>query len=309
MDETFDCIVVGGGAAGLSATLVLGRARRRTLLLDAGGQSNRAAAGIGGMLGQDGRPPADFYALGGDELARYPAVATRPIAATGARHAAEGFELTLGDGATVRGRTLLLASGSDYEPPDLPGVAERWGGTVFHCPFCHGWEVRERPLAMLGRDPHDAVRALLLTAWSDDVALLTGGGPAGYDGATAARLEAAGVAVDERPIAALRGPGAELEAVVFEDGAERACGGLMVAARLHGRTAIAEALGAELGGPHPVFAASVAVDGMFRTTVPGLFAAGDVAGEMPSVANAVAAGSKAAGTIVHDLTCGAPDGR
>jgi thioredoxin reductase len=301
MDELWDCTVVGGGAAGLSAALVLGRARRRTLLLDAGGQSNRVAEGIGGLLGQDGRPPADFYAFGRDELAAYPAVEWRPVTATGAEQTADGFELVLADGSRVRTRTLLLATGSDYEPPDIPGVADRWGRSVFHCPFCHGWEVRERALAVLDGAPSGAERALLLKAWSDDVTLLTGG-PAQLDAADMARLDAAGIAVEERAVTALHGPGAELESIEFEDGSELRCAGLMVPAPMRGRTALADELGAKLADPNPVFITALAVDAMFRTTTPGLFAAGDVAGEMPSVASAVAAGSKAAAMVVRELT-------
>jgi thioredoxin reductase len=301
MDEFWDCIVVGGGAAGLSAALVLGRARRRTLVLDAGGQSNRVAEGIGGLLGQDGRPPADFYAFGRDELAAYPAVELRAVAAMGAERTAEGFELVLADGTRARSRTLMLATGSDYEPPNIPGVADRWGRSVFHCPFCHGWEVRERPLGVLDGAASGAERALLLKAWSDDVTLLTGG-PAQLDDAATARLDAAGIAVEERPVAALRGSGSELESIEFEDGSELRCAGLMVPAPLRGRTALAEELGAELAEPNPIFTAALSVDAMFRTTTPGLFAAGDVAGEMPSVASAVAAGSKAAAMVVRELT-------
>ncbi|HYI80239.1 MAG TPA: NAD(P)/FAD-dependent oxidoreductase [Thermoleophilaceae bacterium] len=301
MDELWDCTVVGGGAAGLSAALVLGRARRHTLLLDAGGQSNRVAEGIGGLLGQDGRPPADFYALGRDELAAYPAVEPRAETATGAKRTDEGFGLALTDGTRVRTRTLLLATGSDYEPPAIPGVADRWGRSVFHCPFCHGWKVRERALGVLDGAASGAERALLLKAWSDDVTLLTGG-PAQLDAADMARLDAAGIAVEQRPVAALHGPGAELESIEFEDGSELRCAGLMVPAPMHGRTALADQLGAKLADPNPVFVAALAVDAMYRTTTPGLFAAGDVAGEMPSVANAVAAGSKAAAMVVRELT-------
>jgi len=298
MDEPWDCIVIGGGAAGLSAALALGRARRRTLVIDGGGQSNLAAAGIGGLLGHDHRPPAELYAAGRDELARYPSVAVRDERVTALGGASGGFSVALAGGASERARTVLLATGSDYERPDVPGVAERWGGTVFHCPFCHGWEVAGRPLGLLRGDPG---RALLLTAWSDEVTLLTDG-PAALEPAAAERLADAGVAVDERSVARLRGPDAELEAVVFADGSERALGGLMVHAPLRARAELALALGAETAEPHPGATLALAADGMGQTTVPGLFAAGDVTGTMPSVANAVAAGARVAAAIVHDLT-------
>ena len=134
MDTTWDCIVVGGGAAGLSAALVLGRARQRTLVIDAGGQSNRDADGIGGLLGHDGRSPADFYAAGRDELAAYPTVQLRSGEVVSGERLDEGFALELADGDRVAARRVLLATGMDYRHPALRGIAERWGRSVFHCP-------------------------------------------------------------------------------------------------------------------------------------------------------------------------------
>src|SRR5687768_452612 len=130
MDTTWDCIVVGGGAAGLSAALVLGRARRRTVVIDAGGQSNRPAHGIGGLLGHDGRPPAELYEIGRRELAAYPTVEVRDTSAVSAEVVDGRFVVNLADGAWVTGRRLLLASGAEYRYPALEGIAERWGASV-----------------------------------------------------------------------------------------------------------------------------------------------------------------------------------
>ena len=300
MDTTWDCIVVGAGAAGLSAALVLGRARQRTLVIDAGGQSNRAAHGIGGLLGHDGRPPAEFYAAGCEELAAYPTVELRSgEVLDGDRHDS-GFVLELADGSREEGRRVLLATGMDYRFPTLPGIKERWGNSVFHCPFCHGWENRDQPLGVLDRGARGVQRALLLRVWSDDVTLLADG-PAELDTDDADRLRAAGVTVDERPVAELRGPDASLTAVGFTDGGERTCRGLLVPITMHQRSALAEQLGATAAGPGPVVVDAVEVDRAFHTSVPGLFAGGDVTSQMPSVANAVAAGSTAAAMIVHSL--------
>jgi thioredoxin reductase len=186
----------------------------------------------------------------------------------------------------------------DYRFPDVPGLAERWGASVFHCPFCHGWEVRDRPLAVLDGGASGVHRALLLRAWSDDVTLLTGG-PAQTD---LAPVRAAGIAVDERPVAAVDGPGDDLEAVVFADGQELAVGGLLVATRLHQRSPLATRLGAALRPADPLIADAVQADARGATSVPGLYAAGDVAGVMPSVPNAVASGATCAAAIVGDLT-------
>ena len=175
MTNTWECIIIGGGPAGLSAALSLGRARRRTLVIDAGRQSNLPAAGIGGLLGHDRRPPASLYEDGRAELQEYPTVELRGGEVCGAVAEADlvgEFVVTLADGATERARRLLLATGMEYRHVDLPGIAERWGHTAFHCPFCHGWEVRGRPLAVLAAGPAGVHMARLLTAWSEDVTLL-----------------------------------------------------------------------------------------------------------------------------------------
>ena len=295
MDTTWDCIVVGGGAAGLSAALVLGRARRRTLVVDAGKQSNGHTDGIGGLLGNDRRPPPDFYATGRAELANYPTVEWRSGEVLGGRRDEAGFVLELSDGSTETARRVLLTTGMEYRYPPLPGIEERWGRSVFHCPFCHGWEHRGEPLAVLNRGG-----ALMLTAWSDDVTLLTDG-PAELTSEDRDRLEAAGVAIEERPVAGVRGPDGTLTAVTFTYGGERPCGGLLIPVTLHQRSALAAQLGAVTTEPGPLFADAVAVDAKYATSVPGLFAAGDAGGVMPSVANAVASGNSAAATVVMSL--------
>jgi thioredoxin reductase len=296
----WDCMVIGGGAAGLSAALVLGRARRRVLLLDQGEQSNLPAHGVGGLLGHDGRPPAELYAAARAELAAYPSVEVRPAEVVGAERIEAGFELELAGGVREQARRVLLATGMDYRFPELPGVAERWGHSVFHCPFCHGWEVREQPLGVLDRSATGVRRALLLRSWSEDVTLFADG-PAKLEDGDAERLEAAGVAVDERAVAGLIGPAPDLTAIAFEDGSERPCGGLLVPITMHQRSGIARQLGAATVERQPMTPDAIEVDELAKTSVPGLYAAGDVTVQMPSVANAIAAGSKAAAMIVHDL--------
>lgn len=313
MDVVWDCIIVGGGAAGLSAALVLGRSRRRTLLVDVGTQSNLSAHGIGGLLGHDGRSPAELYAIGRQELAAYPSVEVRTGEVVAGEPTDGEFVLRLGDGRQERARRVLLATGMEYRPPAVPGLAELWGRSVFHCPFCHGWEVRDQSLAVLARGERAVHSSLLLRNWSDDVVLLTDG-PADIDDDDRVRLAAADVAVDERRIAELSSENGELTAVVFADGTRLARTGLLVATTLHQRSTLAEQLGASPGDSTPVAADPVGVDAMYRTTAPGVFAAGDVSAQMPQVAAAVAGGSLAATAVVqslladdHDL--GVPEGR
>jgi thioredoxin reductase len=268
MDIVWDRVIVGGGSAGLSAALVLGRARRRTLLIDAGQQSNLSATGIGGLLGHDGRRPAELYEMGRREPAAYPSVEPR--------------------------------TGMQYRPQQVPGLAELWGRSVFHCPFCHGWEVRDQPLAVLAHGDKGCHAALLLRGWSDDVVLLTNG-PAGLDEADRGRLAAAGVPIDERPVAELLSEGGELAAIAFADGARLRRRGLLVATTLHQRSPLAEQLGADAAPPSGVAADPVGVDPICHTAAPGVFAAGDLSTQMPQVAAAIAAGSLAATAVVQSL--------
>jgi thioredoxin reductase len=301
VNERWDCIIVGGGAAGLSAGLVLGRARKRSLVVDLGEQSNRPAHGIGGLLGHDGRRPEDLYAAGRAELSAYPSVEARAGLVTGASQTDGGFAVTLADGSVELTRRMILATGMDYRVPELPGIAERWGRSVFHCPFCHGWEVRDLRLAVLDADPTTGVhRALLLTAWSADVTLLTNG-PAELTDEDRRRLIAAGVVLDERRLAAARGLGDELSSILFADGTERPCGGLLVAAVLHQRSDLATQLGLPFAPPTPIAADAIAVDPTGETSVAGVLVAGDAAVGMPSVANAIAQGSNAAAAVVRSL--------
>lgn len=292
-----DCLIIGGGAAGLSAALTLGRASHRTLIADCGHQSNLAAHGVGGLLGHDRRPPQDLYARGRAELAAYAAVEHRAAAVAEAARQGDGFAVALDDGTHAVAARVLLATGMDYRFPDVAGLAERWGASVFHCPFCHGWEVRDRPLAVLDPGPSGVHRALLLRAWSDDVTLLTGG-PAQAD---LGALRDSGVAIDERDVAGVRGPGTELEAVLLDDGTELPCGGLLVATRLHQRSDLAVSLGVALRPGDPMFADAIDAGPRGSTSVAGLYAAGDAAGVMPSVPNAISSGTNCGATIVGDL--------
>ncbi len=300
MDNLWDCIIVGGGAAGLSAGLVLGRARRNTLLVDAGAQSNLAAHGIGGLLGHDGRSPAELYDTGRRELTAYPSVEVRTGEVVAGERVDSGYVLQLADGSRERTRRVLLSTGMDYRPPSLPGLDELWGGSVFHCPFCHGWEVRDQPLAVLMRGQRAVHSALLLRGWSDDIVVLTDG-PADLDDDDRSRLAAAGITVDEREVAELASDDGTLTAIVFADGTRLARRGLLVATTLHQRSTLADQLGAEAAEPTPVAENPVAVDGFFLTAAPGVFAAGDLSAQMPQVAAAIASGSLAAVAVVQSL--------
>jgi thioredoxin reductase len=277
MTTDWECVVIGGGVAGLSAALVLGRARRQTLVLDRGGQSNRAAAHVGGLLGQEGTAPDDLYARARDQLARYDAVVVREAEAVDARAEGADFVVVLGDGGgEVRTRALVLATGMDYQVPDLPGFREHWGNAVFHCPFCHGWEVRDRPLVVCGDGQTAERQAALLRAWSDDVTV-----------------------IDPREVAGLKVEDGAVRAVVRRDGSEVACEAVLVHAPLGRRDRLPERLGLVLSD-----ADLVEVDAQACTSVPGVYAAGDVAVAPQQVAVAMGSGHLAGVSAVRELVLG-----
>lgn len=284
-----DAVVVGGGPAGLSAALVLGRARRRVVVLDTGRPANLASRGIGGLLGQDGVAPTELRRTGREQLAELPTVAVQEEAVVGATRGLEHFSVSLAGGRRLRTRSLVLAHGLSYEPPALAGIEPLWGRTVFHCPFCDGWEVRDRALAVHGNGPEAVGSALFVAGWSSDVVLVTDGpprlGPGGRDS-----LSAAGVRLREEPVRRLAGANGRLAAIEFDAGAAEPREALFVRTRREQPNGLAAALGCELsdGG-------TIVTDGDGRTTVPGVYAVGDAATErLRSVAAAIGTGSRAA---------------
>jgi thioredoxin reductase len=277
MDSDWECVIVGGGVAGLAAALVLGRARRRTLVLDSGGQSNRAAEHIGGLLGQEGVSPEDFYARAREQLSLYETVVIRNAEAVDARADGDGFVVVAGDGGDeLATRTIVLATGMDYQVPDVLGFREHWGRAVFHCPFCHGWEVRDRRVVVYG-DQEVADRVLpLLRGWTDDVTV-----------------------VDPAEVSGLRSERGTLRAVVRHDGSEIPCEAVLVHARLRPRGSLPERLGLELTDND-----MVQIDSLAHTSVRGVFAAGDVAVAPQQVAIAMGSGHLAGAMVVRELLLG-----
>ncbi|MEV5807269.1 NAD(P)/FAD-dependent oxidoreductase [Streptomyces parvulus] len=300
-----DCVVVGGGAAGASAALTLARARHEVLVVDAGQQSNLAATGIRSLVGHDGQAPADYYAAARSELLAYPSADFhRGTVTRGVREEDGGFSVVLDDGRSERTRTVVLAPGVEYRHPRLPGMAERWGRSMFHCPFCHGWEVRDQPLGVLATGAEGVRGSLNLRAWTDSVTLLTNGGE--LTDAQRAELAAGGVEVEERPISGFDGPGADLKSAMFTDGAELPIAGLLVKTHLRQRSSLARDLGASLTEPDERLSVeAISVDAMGSTGVPGLYAAGDAATSVPpSMTAALASGYLAGGSAAVHLATG-----
>ncbi|MCI3278449.1 NAD(P)/FAD-dependent oxidoreductase [Streptomyces cylindrosporus] len=296
MTENYEVIVIGGGAAGLSAALVLGRARRRTLVVDAGEPRNAPAAHMQGYLSRDGMPPAEFLAIGREEIARYGVdlVEDRVVDVT------EGFAVTLASGRTVHARRLVIATGLRDELPAVPGVAERFGRDVLHCPYCHGWEVRDRAFGVLATTPMSVHQALMVSQWSKDVTLfLHTVGEEQLSADDTRRLAAAGVKVVPGEVAELVVEEDRLSAVRLLDGSMHAREVVFTAPRAIPQTDLLERLGAEMQetpfGSYPV------VDPTGLTTVPGVWAVGNVMGFAEQVVNAAAGGYRAGAFINGEL--------
>ncbi|MGI8910720.1 MAG: NAD(P)/FAD-dependent oxidoreductase [Rubrobacteraceae bacterium] len=310
MDGTsrYDVVVIGGGTAGLSAALVLGRSRRRVLVLDGGEPRNAPASGVHGFFSRDGILPEELLRIGREQLEPYGGVEYRAVGATEVSGSDGSFGVTLEDGDEVLARKLVLATGIVDELPETPGFRELWGRGVYHCPYCHGWEIRDRPLAVLNSGEIAAEHTLLIRNWSRDLILLTDG-PAGLEEEDLQRLRALGVGVNEKGIARLEGrnDGSEgLSRVVFEDGSTLAREGLFYGPPQRQRSGFAEALGCEVVAMGSA-AEVVKADPMtWETSVPGVYAAGD-AGSPPSplqsVVLAAASGANAA-AFLNKALCG-----
>ncbi|WP_086565707.1 NAD(P)/FAD-dependent oxidoreductase [Streptomyces africanus] len=298
MTERYAAVVVGGGTAGLSAALVLGRARHRTLVVDAGEPRNAPAAHMQGYLSRDGMPPADFLAVGREEIARYGVELVRDLVVEVDK--GEDFAVVLAGGRTVRARRLVIATGLKDELPAVPGVAERFGRDVLHCPFCHGWEVRDQPFGVLASSPASVHQALIVSQWSKDVRFfLHTVAEEELSDQDLRRLAAAGVDVVPGEVAELVVEDDRLTGVRLGDGTTHARSVLFVAPRPVPRTGLLERLGAELH--ETPFGAYPVVDPTGLTTVPGVWAAGNAIGFAEQVVHAASGGYRAASAIVGDL--------
>jgi thioredoxin reductase len=292
MDESsYDVVVVGGGAAGLSAALVLGRARRRVAVVDAGAPRNAPAAHMQGFLSRDGMPPAELLAVGRAEIAGYGV----EVVEDGVRSLEHGFTLRLAGGRVLTTRRVLVATGVGDELPDIAGVRERWGRDLLHCPYCHGWEVRDRPLGVLGTHPGAVLHAQLVRQWSDDVTFFAHTSEVAAD--DRAGLEARGIRVEHGAVVRLVVEDDRLTGVELAGGRVVPCDAVFVRP---GNVPHADGLLAGLGCELDADGFPV-VDRTGATTVAGVWAAGNVVDPRAQVITAAGAGSAAAIAINADL--------
>src|SRR5829696_8508671 len=282
----YDAVIVGGGPAGLSTALVLGRANKRVLVVDNDRPANAVSQGVGGLLGHDRVKPADLRRSGRRQLEQHATVEVGHGAIEDVEPTADGFVVTPMNAGPVRAHAIVLAHGLRYDPPPLPGIEALWGRSVFHCAFCDGWEVRDRPLAFHGSGPGAVRSALVLAGWSNDVVLCTDGAP----DPGGALLATAGVRVRTEPIARLAGNDGCLEQIEFTHGPAERRQALFVNTRRDQPNGLAAALGCELSAD-----GTIVTDADGRTNIPGVYAAGDAATPSSrSVANAIGTGSRVA---------------
>ena len=297
--QEYDVVVIGGGAAGLSAALVLGRARRSVLVVDAGEPRNGPAHEVHGLLGRDGVPPGELLATGREEVARYGGE-LRTGEVTAATRDPQGFAVALADGATVRARRLVLATGLVDELPEVEGLRARWGRDVVHCPYCHGWEVRDQRLGVLASGPMWAHQVLLFRQWTADVTLLTNA-TAEPTAEQAEQLAARGVRVVDGEVAAVEVTDDVLRGVRLRDGERVPLDALVVGPRMQIRTPLIDELGLTAVDHPSGMGQHVATDATGRTDVPGIWAAGNVTDLAAQVGAAAAQGAWAAAQINADL--------
>ena len=300
-DSPFDVVVAGAGPAGLNAALVLGRARRQVLLVDADQPRNAASHSLHGFLSRDGLDPAEFRRIGRLQLEAYVDVQSLSGIVEDVTRAGEShFRVTVPGRGSIETRKVLFAVGIKDDLPQIEGFDPLYGSSAFHCPYCDGWEVRDQPVAVISEEPSGCRAALLLLAWCRNVVLCTHG-PSQLSAEQRAHLAAQGVVLDERRIACLEGTGGQVQRLIFADGSSLSRRALF----FHGAARLSTTLPARIGCALTELG-RIAVDEAGRTSVAGIYAAGDAArrhGQHPAtqVILAAASGALAAIAVHQDL--------
>lgn len=306
MDQNYDVAIVGGGAAGLSAALTLSRARRKVVVIDAGSPRNAPSAHVHNYLGREGASPLDLLADGraevmgyGGEIVEGTVLSTMPLGESQEL----GFSLLLCDGRALVARRILAATGLVDELPDVPGVAERWGRDVLHCPYCHGWEVRDQAIGILATGPNAIHLALLFRQWSADVTLFQHTcAPPSPD--QVEQLTARGIKLVAGEVAALEVAADRITGVRLKSGETVPAQAMVVMPRFTARAGLLSALGLEPvvreSGGH-IFGSYIPAGDNGATTIPGVWVAGNVSDMVAGVINSAAAGMKTATHINADL--------
>ncbi|MEY9925925.1 thioredoxin reductase [Catenulispora sp. GP43] len=289
-EQEYDVVIVGGGAAGLSAALMLGRARRSVLVVDARAPRNAKAGHMHGYLSRDGMPPMELLEHGRDEVLSYGGVIVTDYAEK-AEPTEDGFRVTLASGCVATGRQLLVATGLTDVLPEIPGMAELWARDVHVCPYCHGWEVQDGPLATVATGPFSTHHTLLLRQWTEDLVYVLNGHP--LEDADRAKLTARGIRIEERPLQRLVEKDGRLSALELADGTLLAREAVFLVPKLEANSTLLDTLGCEKDPETGWIKAGVGG----RTSVPGVWVAGNVADPANGVIAAAGAATLTAAQI------------
>jgi thioredoxin reductase len=295
LPSIFDVIVVGGGPAGLSSALVLGRSRRKVLVCDSGEPRNATSKALHSFLSRDGIKPSELRKIAREQIHAYDGVYFQESKVINVNKQESLFQIILDNGSSFLSRKLILAVGVIDELPDIQGMRELWGVSIFHCPYCHGWEVRDQSLALYGNGRIGFELSTLLTGWSCDLVLCTDG-PAELSSEELGKLYSYGIEVRQERIAYLAHKNGELESIVFTDGKILPRKGIFLRPKTLYRTEIAKQLGCQLTD-----SGAVQVDEKGQTSVPGLYIAGDAAGRVHQAIGIVADGAAVAYGLNHTL--------
>ena len=296
--QRYDAVVIGGGPAGLNGALMLARSRRAVLVIDAGEPRNTPAEGVHGLLGHDGIPPADLLERGRAEVSRYGGKVVSGEVSSAGRDG-EDFIVELADASSVRARRLLVTTGVIDELPDIPGLQQRWGRDVLHCPYCHGWEVRDKAIGVLASGPNSIHQALLFRQLSDDVIYFSHLMPP--DDTQAHQLLSRGIRVMEGEVASLEVINDELAGVRMRDGSVVDRDVLVVSTRMVAQASFLADLGLKPTEHPSGLGEHIKVDPTGLTDVPGVWAAGNVTDIAAQVGGSAAAGAWAGARINADL--------
>jgi thioredoxin reductase len=292
-----DCVVIGGGPAGLNAALMLGRAKRKVMVFDDERPRNAVTHESHGFITRDGIDPREFRAIGQQEMRKYPSVEQQPLRIETVTKKDTTFELVAANSERFEARTVLLATGFQEILPAIEGIYDYYGKSLFNCPYCEGWELRDQPLVVIVEDERFGLHMVhLLYNWSHDIVVCTNGHRI-LSEKQKDFLQKYAIQLHEEKIVALRGENGQLRQVVFENQKEIECTGGLVATPWKQATTIAEDLGCTMNA-----FAGIEIDSGGRTNIPGIYAAGDCAVIMPSqMVLAAASGSNTAMNVINDL--------
>ncbi|MDN5815935.1 MAG: NAD(P)/FAD-dependent oxidoreductase [Yaniella sp.] len=297
LEANWDVAIVGGGSAGLSAALTLARARRSVLVIDSGTPRNAPAAAVHGLLGHESINPSQLLAKGRAEASSYGAKIVDAVVGEASGIAEEGFILRLDNGTTQRAGQVLVATGVRDDLPAIPGLADRWGRDVVHCPYCHGWEIRDQRIGLIATGPMSAMQAILFHQWSADLCFFLNDIEIPTEQLD--KLRALNVRVVPGSVQGIEVTNDQLTGALLHDGTSVPLDALAVPTQIHAR--LDGLTGLALGTTENAMGVSVHVDEAGRTSVPGVWAAGNVMGPWMQVSEAVANGARVAMTINTEL--------